>query len=767
MTPRRIGWLVAAAFTAALHVAPALAQCPDGTPPPCGGAAPPARRPNPALDERTWIVLPFENVTRLADIDWLKDASVNLLYLDMSKWRDIKVIDDERVADLIREVPEARGGQLTLQSGIAVARRAGAGRLVMGDLLKVGSRTQVVGKVFDVRSGQRLRTVRQEALSADSIMAAFGLLARGVLDVDPPAGTTSGAIGTNSVGAYKAYIAGVGFLNRWILDSAHLGFARALELDSAFALAHYKLSLVYGWESPNSGEGGRHADAALRLGNSLPTRERSLVAGNAAFKNRRNAEACAIFERMIRADSADVEAWYNLGECRYHDNAVLPLPGDSTLFRFRSSWNAMLTAFRKTLELDPTYHLAFQHIQDALLARNRPGCVLAPNDTECAASGNFTFQAAVGRAGDSLVTLPVNLASRQGPESYQQQLAGFLRVGARRLNLEAARHAAQEWLAAGPAESRPRIAYARILLKLGRIAEADSLLRQVPRSPSSRTETGNLAVDRIEIELKLGRLSAATRLADSLGFATDSISGARNLGILIRSVFGHTEALMALVDANIQGPPWAKPYFRAQVRAFVGLPADSVVEAEQAVVAGLGSMPGAPRAAGVLAATLTWVDPATRGGRWPASDTASSDPRLAMMSALATKDSMRIQRALARFDSIAASLTEEADNGLALAGAYGHLAVNDTLGALIHLRRFQAVTWLKTPILEQISSGFTFSGMLWPRTFLLLADLEAASGNRPAAVRAYQSFVGMWQSGDPEVQPMVRRAREAITRLSP
>src|SRR5260221_9597748 len=156
----------------ALAAAPArlVAQCPDGTPPPCRGATGAAHRVNPPLDDKTWIIVPFDNVARVADIDWLKDASVNLLYLDMSKWRDIRVIDDERVADFIREVPEARGGQtLTLQSGIAVARRAGAGKLVMGELLKVGSRTQLVAKVFDVRTGQRLRTVRQEASVADSI----------------------------------------------------------------------------------------------------------------------------------------------------------------------------------------------------------------------------------------------------------------------------------------------------------------------------------------------------------------------------------------------------------------------------------------------------------------------------------------------------------------------------------------------------------------------------------------------------------------------
>ena len=126
---------------------------------------------NPPLDERTWIVVPFDNLARTEDVDWMRTAAVNLLYLDMSRWRDIRVIDDERVADLLRETPEASGASnLSLNAGLAVARRAGAGRLVMGDRLKIGSRTRVTAKVFNVRSGQRLRSVSEETSVADSVM---------------------------------------------------------------------------------------------------------------------------------------------------------------------------------------------------------------------------------------------------------------------------------------------------------------------------------------------------------------------------------------------------------------------------------------------------------------------------------------------------------------------------------------------------------------------------------------------------------------------
>jgi TolB-like protein len=756
---------VAAVVAGLVFASSASAQCPDGSPPPCRGSAGAAavRRPNPPLDDRTWIVVPFENVARVPDIDWLKDASVNLLYLDMSKWRDIRVIDDERVADFIREVPEARGGQsLTLQSGIAVARRAGAGKLVMGDLLKIGNRTQVVAKVFDVRTGQRMRTVRQESNNPDSIMGIFGLLARAVLNVEPPTGTSLGTIGTTSVGAYQAYLAGVAALNRWNLDSANLQFTQALALDSTFALAHYKLAVVLGWQSAGSAGGPTHAAAAVRLGGSLPPRERNLVAGYDAFERQRYADACTIFGHMVQADSTDVEAWYELGECSYHDPVVVAVGGDSTHLAFRSSWNTMLRAFRRTLDLDPTYHLAFQHIQDALLSGNRSGCLLRGTAETCSPQ-NSGVQGTLRRSGDSLLTEPVN--SAVNPQAVMAQQLDAVRQHARRQNLEDARRGALAWLAAGPTESRPRMAYARILLRLGEPGRADSVARLVTNlSRGSRTETGNFMADRIEIALKIDNWAEANRLADSLRAFTDSIAGARNLGLLMHAVLGHSRDLDAGA-ATIQGPDWVKRYFQLEGRAFMGAPADSVIDAEAEFARNAIPSAGVARTATTIAGTLVWYDPRLRGNRWPASDTASGDPRLKLMSMLATGDTARFRVALARYDSIGGTLTEEPDAGLALPGAYAHLAVGDTAGALVWLRRFRDQTWNRSAVLDQIAPGFGFQGLLWARTFQLMGDLTAATGQRDEARQAYRRLIGMWEHGDPDVQPAVARAREALSHL--
>ena len=121
---------IAAALLSLAPFAAAGAQCPDGTPPPCmqGVARGVTRRPVPAMSARTWIVAPFANVTRAPDLEWLRDASVNLLSLDLGRWTDIVVVDDKRVADLVRTAALQKGSQaLSLDDGLALARRAGAG----------------------------------------------------------------------------------------------------------------------------------------------------------------------------------------------------------------------------------------------------------------------------------------------------------------------------------------------------------------------------------------------------------------------------------------------------------------------------------------------------------------------------------------------------------------------------------------------------------------------------------------------------------------
>ena len=422
-----------------LCAATVRAQCPDGTPPPCKGSVQAAtlRRLNPPLNLRAWIVVPFGNVMKAQELDWLRDASVNLLTMDLGRWTDLNIVPDKRVGDLIRELP---GGArvLTLNDGLAVARRAGASNLVMGDFFRLGKGARLVANVFDVRTGNKLRSVVQVAPEQDSLLTAFAPLARGVLAVAAPPDTKLGEVGTSNLDAYQAYLLGVQALNRFNLPEARLQLNRALALDSTFALAHLELSLALGWgeQSLTASEGRRHALAAARLGRSLPPRERAFIAARVAAINNDFAGSCAAIAPLAARDSTDVNALYQLGECAFHDNTVDLSPTDSTRGTFRWSWNTSVRSLSRVLDLDPNYHLAFEHILDVNRADMRTGCARKSADALCR-----HFTAIVLRDGDSLLTQP--MADDIHAAAWRAQIARAVKEAPQLVNLSKARQLAE------------------------------------------------------------------------------------------------------------------------------------------------------------------------------------------------------------------------------------------------------------------------------------------------------------------------------------
>src|SRR5215467_9315726 len=81
----------------------AWAQCPDGSPPPCDTRRPAQmaliRRepPREADRARRFLVLPFRNVTRQADQDWLVEGSTTILSESLGRWQGITVVPDEKL----------------------------------------------------------------------------------------------------------------------------------------------------------------------------------------------------------------------------------------------------------------------------------------------------------------------------------------------------------------------------------------------------------------------------------------------------------------------------------------------------------------------------------------------------------------------------------------------------------------------------------------------------------------------------------------------
>lgn len=732
-------------FFTALPLYRLEAQCPDGSPPPCGRAAP--------LDENRWIVVPFQNVAHAPDAEWLGAASVNLLYLNLSQWHDLRVVDDERVADLLR----SRGAApLGLSDVMALARRAGAGSVVMGDLLKTGSLLTVVGKVYRVRSGERVRQVTVQVASPDSVLPAYRSLAAQLLDL-PPA-SQAGGIGTTSLDAFREYARGLAALHAWQLDSAEAGFQRAIVADSFFALARYQLARTLGWESGKDSIEAQQLERAAQMAQGLAPRSRALINGYLDLVTGRVEEARALYRELLARDSMDAEAWYSLGETEYHDDLVHR--DQAGRLTFGGSWNSAIADFQRVLDLDPAYHLAFAHIGDIYDGRERYGCDHRHAGTY--ACERVSYAALLRLDGDTILTRPLMLDSLTDEAFYAAMMAAA-RSGWPTRRAAGARDAAARWVQSGPAEPDANWAYAVALLRTGDLAGASRQLGAIRGKPRRATPRDIMRL-RAEIALKQGRYEDAYRLADSLflmprdGQGGDPANGWNAL----LGRFGRWDE-----RGYAEWAPEAKAGFAISTRTLAGfLPPNYAAVEEDFIRFRIRTDPNfhADRPSyRLLALIYTHVFGLRQRPRagLPADTSSPFSPVINTASALILGDTAAARRF---------ALREEAtpDDGffgpalVTLHAAETFLELGDTARARTDLDRLEHEIFPGFAIDGGPDGSYSVNPAMWGRAFLLQGDLAAAAHDSQTMISAYRRVIGLWSTGDPEVGPAVARARAAL-----
>lgn len=747
----------------------ALAQCPDGSPPPCSTRRVASANPSlPPIDPREWIVVPFNNVTRAADVDWLREASVNLLTLEIGRWTDVQVVNDKRVGDLLRDLPPDRRSQaLTLNDGLRLARRAGAGMLVMGDFVKLGRGARLSANVFDVRTGNRVRTVEQRLPDSDSLLAAFGPLSRGVLAVPPPPDARSGEIGTANLDAYQAYLAGVRALNHWDLDVAERELTRALAIDSTFALAHLYLSIKLGWSDPSGDATVRHALTAQRLGASLPPRERALIEAHLGIARNEFDAACKVAAPLAARDSNDVMALYMRGECAYHDNTVILPASDTLVGSVPWGWNLSLASMRRALQLDPAFHQAFQHVLDILRATQFIGCARRVAGGPCE-----VWRAAVRRDGDTLLIQPVSVARNLAALNRQQHRAAVEKPMV--ANLAMARRIAEAWSGADSTDEQAQIGLAVVMLSQGDVAAAEQRFKRVSSRALMRGDASDLR-ERMETAAKFGDATAARAWFDSLvKLVPDGPVTSGPFRGSMELMFARAGRLHGALDlaaqrtpATTAGPAEAAAYARLVPRVYLGFPTPEIAPAESAYLASMKDTATcrADCRAGRVYPSLALAMRAPRA-TWPAELQGASGIMFQPARAIALRDTAALRVAAQRLDSSAharvAMLWPE--DGHALVSAEAYLAGGDSTSALRMLRFAVDSAIPVTPI----TRGYVGAGshaVWWSRAMWMRAELAAALRHTDEARKWYDRVLELWATADAEFQSDVERVRASRAAL--
>ena len=298
-------------------------------------------------------VLPFR--TTGADPELWHEGIVDLLSYNLDGLGQLRKIDPVTVLTGWRRMGGSASHALTADDAREVGRRLGSRYVITGSAVQIGADVQLIAEVQDVMSGEMRGAVRvtRPTDSASSLVdeLTLELLRRNLLPTDgeyPPPSLSRAT--TASLPALKAYLRGERDYRTAQWKDAARHYQRAIEVDSNFASAFFRLASACGWGGCSREVSEGYHRRALDLADQLPDRDAKRIRANTTS----DVEA---LEALTATYPDDVEAWVTLADYYFHRGGV-------TL----RSTEAYRGGFTRAVALHPYYGEAYVHlIEDAFL----------------------------------------------------------------------------------------------------------------------------------------------------------------------------------------------------------------------------------------------------------------------------------------------------------------------------------------------------------------------------------------------------------------
>ncbi len=263
-------------------------------------------------------VMYFENLSDPDDSDGVGRMMTSLLSTELSGSAGVDVVSRLRLNDLARQLGQ-ESGQLDSSLATEVARMAGVGTMILGQVATVADRIVVTADLVDVESGRLLASPRAEGQgSADVFRMAEQLgievnseLQSSVEETQVSLSDVDASL-TSSVQAYRAYAEGEALFDEGNFEEAARMFRQAVAEDPGFAMADYRLS-VASFASGDEAAARLAADRARSGSDRLPVALRSLVEANALVVGGDWHGAAEHVESVLEADPENQEALWLLG----------------------------------------------------------------------------------------------------------------------------------------------------------------------------------------------------------------------------------------------------------------------------------------------------------------------------------------------------------------------------------------------------------------------------------------------------------------------
>ena len=310
-------------------------------------------------------VLNFDNIQEPEDPNRLGQILQELIIADLSEIPNLKVFSSQRLFDIQRQFGSENRNSIDPSMATEIAQEAGAKIMLKGNIIQTGNNLILTSQLINSNDGS---IIKSHQVEGDDIYAMVDELTTQIqsdmqlpVSVDDQIDIAVADKTTSSMTAFQHYFMGTDYFNESHFDEAIVELKNAIEIDSTFSSAYYKLAMAQWWsQSEMNSETIKNAQESLTKvinGSWYTTTKEKLLARGALELTKHNySEAEVIYQQLIDFISDEKEAWYGLGEAYFHGS---------------QDFEKASYAFERAVELDPEFTIAYRHIFDIYNLRNQ------------------------------------------------------------------------------------------------------------------------------------------------------------------------------------------------------------------------------------------------------------------------------------------------------------------------------------------------------------------------------------------------------------
>ena len=265
-------------------------------------------------------VIDFINETNETELNGLS----GMLITSLEQSKRLSVLTRSRMFDILKQLKISEIERIDESLGRRICKEAKVNTLATATIRKFGKLYTIDFKVLNVDKNEYLFTSKEQGEGQESIPAMIDNLSENVREglkekvSEIKASTANVAeITSPNLEAYQHYFKGEEFIDNMKFDLASEEFKKAINLDSTFGLAYYRLAYAIDWEADPK-RSAEYITKGISMLDRIPEKERYLARAQYARIKSGFGAGIAILEEMKQIYPNDKEMLYNIGDWSYH-----------------------------------------------------------------------------------------------------------------------------------------------------------------------------------------------------------------------------------------------------------------------------------------------------------------------------------------------------------------------------------------------------------------------------------------------------------------